>query len=79
MICVSFKSIGCINEVNSDFSVSGMDSGVLLQGRPFGGCSILYCNSLSPFITPLKSFSNRFCGLKFSDSLGVSVCVYIPY
>ena len=54
-----------------------MDSGVLFQGRPFGGCSILYCNSLSPF----KSFSNRFCGLKFSDSLGVSyllVCVYMP-
>ena len=72
-----------INNVSSDFlsvSVSGMDCGVLLQGRPFGGCSILYCKSLASFIYPVMS-SNRFCGVKFVDSSGLSylfVCVYLP-
>ena len=35
-----------INDISSDFcstSVSGMDPYSLLIGRPFGGCSILYC------------------------------------
>ena len=73
-----------INNVSSEFlsvSVSGMDSGVLLQGRPFGGCSILYRKSLASFISPLVSCSNRFCGVKFVDSCGLShllLCVNLP-
>ena len=42
-----------INNVSSDFlsvSISGMDCGVLLQGQPFGGCSILYRKSLASFL-----------------------------
>ena len=37
-----------LNKISLDFlsvSVSGMDSCVLLQGCPFGGCSILYRKS----------------------------------
>ena len=41
-----------------------MDSGSLLCGRPYGGCSVLYRKSLSSCITPLASSSNRFCGIK---------------
>ena len=73
-----------INNVSPDFlsvSISGMESGVLLQGRPYGGCSILYRKSLSSFVSPLRSCSNRFCGVLFVDSNGVSyllVCVYMP-
>ena len=73
-----------INNVGSEFlsvSVSGMDSGVLLQGRPFGGCLLIYRKSLVSFISPLVSCSNRFCGVKCVDSCGLScllVCVYMP-
>ena len=58
-----------------------MESGVLLQGRPYGGCSILYRNSLSSFVSRLRNCSNRFCGVLFVDFNGVSyllVCVYMP-
>ena len=70
-----------INNISSEFLSGGMDSGVLLQGRPFGGCSILYRKSLASFISPLVSCSNRFCGVKFVDSCGLShllLCVYLP-
>ena len=43
-----------IHEISSDFlsvGVSGMDDSVLLSGRPYGGCSILYRKSLSSSIT----------------------------
>ena len=58
-----------------------MDSSRLLEGWPFGGCAILFRNKLLPYITPLVSCSNRFCGLKIIDSGGVSylfVSVYMP-
>ena len=73
-----------INEVSPEFlsiSVSGVDQSCLITGRPYGGCSILYRKSLSPFITLLDSGSNRFCALKLCDSNGLSVlmiCVYMP-
>ena len=75
-----FRSIGstmitCIN-INPDFlcvSVSAMDNSVLLSGRPYGGCSIIYRKSLGMCITPLISCSDRFCGVKLCDSL-----VYMP-
>ena len=41
-----------------------MNSDILSRGRPFGGCSILYRKSLSPYISPLYSCSDRFCGVR---------------
>ena len=73
-----------VNEISSEFvsvGVSGVDPDNFLVGRPYGGCSILYRKSLSAFITPLHSFSNRFCAIKLCDSSGLSVlmiCVYMP-
>ena len=58
-----------------------MDNSELVCGRPYGGCSILYRNSLASCITPLDSCSNRFCGVTFNCSSGLSmllVCVYMP-
>ena len=46
-------------DVSPDFlsvGVSGVDCSALLEGRPYGGCSILYRKSLVPFITPLIAF-----------------------
>ena len=71
-----------INALSSDFlsvSVSGMDSSVLLCGRPFGGASILYRKSLASRIVPLVSCSNRFCAAKFcADVSMLLICVYMP-
>ena len=73
-----------IHEISSDFlsvGVSGMDDSVLLSGRPYGGCSILYRKSLSSSITPLYTHSNRFCAVKLCELSGSSVLlvnVYLP-
>ena len=73
-----------INDLSSDFlsvSVSGVDSSVLLCGRPYGGYSILYHRNLASCVVPLESCSNRFCGVRFRDSTGLSIlliCVYMP-
>ena len=71
-------------EISPDFlsvGVSGMNSDILSRGRPYGGCSILYRKSLSPYISPLYSCSDRFCGVRVCDSSGLSylfVSVYMP-
>ena len=71
-------------DISPDFlsvGVSGMNSDILSRGRPFGGCSILYRKSLSPYISPLYSCSDRFCGVRVCDSSGLSylfVSVYMP-
>ena len=66
-----------INSINSHFlsvSVSGMDSGSLLCGRPYGGCTILYRKSYAPCITPISSCSQRFVVLKFSILVDYHFC-----
>ena len=58
-----------------------MDNSVLLSGRPYGGCSIVYRKSLSSSITPLCTNSNRFCAVKLREFSGSSVLlmsVYLP-
>ena len=62
-------------------SVVYMNSSVLLTGRPFGECAILFRKSLSSCIAPLCCDSNRFCAIRLIDFCGVSyllVCVYMP-
>ena len=73
-----------VRDVSPDFlsvGVSGVDCSALLEGRPYGGCSILYRKSLVPFITPLNVCSDRFCAIKLCDSDGLSsllISVYMP-
>ena len=73
-----------VNEFSSDFlsvGISDMDDSVLLSGRPYRGCSIVYKKSLSSSITPLCTNSNRFCAVKlreFSGSSVLLVSVYLP-
>ena len=71
-----------LNEFHPDYhcvSVSGIDGSVLLCGRPYGGCAILYQRSLFSSITPLLCDSNRFCAVKLHDSSGVFVLVVCVY
>ena len=58
-ICPDFLSVG----------VSGMDNSEFLLGRPFGGCAILYRRCLALCISSLETCSNRFCVVKFCDSI----------
>ena len=55
--------------ISDDFvsvGVSGMDSSILLSGRPFGGCGILYCKSLSSVVRRLFTDSKRFCAISIT-------------
>ena len=50
------EHLGAI-DISDEFislAVSGMDSSDLHLGRPYGGCAILYCKSLSSSIRMLK-------------------------
>ena len=74
-----------LNSVNNEFTfvgVSGMDSGILLCGRPYGGCGIIYCKSLFfSYVKTLHTGSNHFCSIKLCDSVGTSfllIYVYLP-
>ena len=83
-----------INDISSDFlsvSISGMNSGSLLCGRPYGGYAILYRKSLSSCITPsttlLCDFMNELdlcaCDLlyrssvNFTDERGDGACAIL--
>ena len=64
----------------ASFGVSGMDSSVLLSGRPYGGCGFLIRKSLLPFISQIRSGSNRFCALIINDNGNrtLVINVYLP-
>ena len=55
--------------------VSGMDSSVLLHGRPFGGCA----KSLAGSVNMIRTDSNRFCAVKLTDSHGSRVLLINVY
>ena len=56
-----------------------MDSTSLLSGGPYGGCCILFKNSLSSYITPLMTGSDRFCAIRTCDSSGLNFSLIIVY
>ena len=75
------RALNDVFEIGPDFLSVGVSGIILSRGRPFGGCSILYRKSLSPYISPLYSCSDRFCGVRVCDSSGLSylfVSVYMP-
>ena len=69
---------------NPDFlsvGVSGMESSILLCGRPFGGCAICFRKLLISSVTMLSTNAKRFCAISLSDQSGYTVlliCVYLP-
>ena len=46
--------------------VSSMDSSILLSGRPFGGCGILYRKSLSPVVHRIFTDSKCLCAISIT-------------
>jgi len=58
-----------------------MGSSVPLQGRPYGGCAILFRKSLIGSISMVSTNSKRFCAIRLSDQTGrilLIICVYLP-
>ena len=61
-------------------AISGFDSSALLYGRPFGGCALLYRQSLVNSIQQVKASSHRFCAVKIDlhNCNCLLVNVYLP-
>lgn len=80
MFCLLHDNLNSVREISHDFlcvGVSGLCSDLLLRGRPFGGCSILYRKSLSLSVTSLHSCSNRFVALRFVTHLVCRICWFV--
>ena len=64
-------------------AVSGVDEQrSVLRGRPYGGCAVLWRETLTEFIEPcnLTNISRRICGctIKLPDYNMLLLCVYFP-
>ena len=61
-------------------AVSGMDDGVILSGRPFGGCAIIFRKSLLSIIQIIRVPAKRFCAIKLRSDLTtfLLICAYLP-
>jgi len=70
-----------LNSINSDFlsvGVSGMESSVPLQRRPYGGCAILLGKSLIGSISLVSTNSKQFCAIGLSDQSGYILLIIYP-
>ena len=61
-------------------NVSAMDDGLLINGRGYGGCSILWKSTLNAKVTPILMHSNRVCAVQISIGLTNIIVfnVYMP-
>ena len=57
-----------------------MTGSELLQGRPFGGCAIIWNKNIQGTVTPIDTDSTRICAIKLVlNNLTFFVCsVYMP-
>ena len=62
------------------YGISGMDECKLHSGRPYGGCAILWRDTLSCKVTPILSDSTRLCMVKVEfTTYTIMLCtVYMP-
>ena len=60
--------------------VSGMDDAAFVRGRPYGGCAIIWKNSLTCKIEPISCRNNRLCIVKVTiDDMCLLICsLYMP-
>ena len=61
-------------------AISGFDDSVLLRGRPFGGCAILYRQNLVSSIKQLQTCSRRFCAVSINSCgcICLLINLYLP-
>ena len=62
------------------YGVSGMDDDLLLTGRPYGGCAILYHKNLPFKVHQIPSHNKRYCAIRmsFNDIDILVINVYMP-
>ena len=65
---------------HNTYGVSGITDNELLVGRPYGGVSFLYKQSMSPHIEWVEMSSKRVCCLRLTTNIGVVFLfnVYMP-
>ena len=67
-------------DFDSNFSscgVSGMDDGLVLSGRPFGGCAIVFRKSLLKHVKVVRVNAKRFCAVKLVSSPATTLLVHV--
>ena len=73
--------LGTINDNFTYAGVSGFDSSKILQGRPYGGCAIMWRCALSVRVDIMPTSSRRVFAIRISnnDWQLLLLCVYMPY
>jgi len=73
--------LGLIKENVSYTGSSWFDNSVILKGRPYGGCTILWKSTILANVVPLYVNSRRICAVRVYSSNWklLLVNVYMPY
>ena len=64
----------------SVYAISGMDQSKLSEGRPSGGCAIVWHSNSHVIIKPINTICKRICAATISteDLTFLMLCVYMP-
>jgi exonuclease III len=81
---LSDHQLNIFNSIHSDFTscgVSGFGNDEVLNGRPYGGCAILWRKDIQANIVALNSASRRVCSVLIDNHIHKLLCfnVYLPY
>jgi len=81
---LSEDQLSSLNTLSIDHlavAVSGFGNESVLNGRPYGGCAILWRKTLSVTVTPVTTYSRRVCAVRLciNDLSLLCICVYMPY
>ena len=80
---LSADQLSCLNTLSSshaNIGVSGFGSSRVLQGRPYGGCSILWRQGMCDTVSCVDTCSNRVCAICCSFTFGkiLFINAYMP-
>ncbi len=79
MLSNQINTFGCKVSSMHVHGVSGMDEHELIQGRPYGGCLIMWKKSLVCKVTPVQIHSNRMCAVHVTGDGGLNVLLFNVY
>jgi len=78
---LQLSMLGDINDSFAYAGVSGFDNSAVLQGRPYGGCAILWRSDIASTVTVLNCDSKRLCAIRLDGNQWnlLIICVYLPH
>ena len=59
------------------YGVSGMDEQVLISGRPFGGCAIIWDRAMTCEVNPIRTQSRRLCAVEVLNEGFEAILIYV--